>query len=100
MVTISVSYVITLYLPYKSRIEHKCSQGRRRYDRRDEKATRMRADQRNGLDIGQVAKQVGEALNGLTKGTAKRGRKVSENQDIPVLLQLIGLKLLYTFFNS
>ena len=47
----------------------------------------MRTDQRNGLDIAQTAEPVEKTINRLTKGTDER---VSGNQDIFALLQLIG----------
>ena len=54
------------------------------------KQSRTRVDQRSGVDIDQAAKPVEKELNKMLKGTDKRGKRVSGNQDIPILLQLIG----------
>lgn len=54
------------------------------------KQSRTRVGQRSGVDIYQAAKPVEKELNKLIKGTDKRGKRVLGNQDIPILLQLIG----------
>ena len=90
MVSISASYVIALYLMIgqifqyriwaskaihvnqcKSRVEQKCSRGDSDAAKERKKQYQTRANQRSGLDIGQVAASIERTLNSLTKGTNK-----------------------------
>lgn len=63
-----------------------------------EKQAQTRADQGSGLDIGRATKPAEKALNSQTKGIDEGGKGSSENQDIPIPLQLIGFEVTLHIF--
>ena len=79
MVSIFVSYVITLYLSMQIEGRTKVQQMWQQCHRIDKESPLNKTCPKNEFDIGQAAKPIKKALNMLPKGTDERGKQTFGN---------------------